>query len=107
MLDGVVAGLSAAGHGGLSPATERGATHVMSDEKSTYHQHAMTDAELSGGGRWGGTQRPRVNGAEPIVTTPAVAPQWLQDMAALPDEEPLGMCVDDIALALGGEGGCG
>jgi hypothetical protein len=75
------------------------------EPKGTYHQHAMTDAELSGGGRWGGTQRPRVNGAEPIVTTPAVAPQWIQDMAALPDEEPLGMCVDDIGAALGGEGG--
>lgn len=77
----------------------------MTDEPkgTTYHQHALADAELSAGGRWA-AQRPHVNGSEPIVRTPAAAPQWLLDLAALPQEEPLGVDINELP-ALGGVGG--
>jgi hypothetical protein len=76
----------------------------MTDDKSTYHQHAITDAELSAGGRWATGARPRVNGTEPIVRTPADAPQWSLGLAALPQEPSLGIDINEVP-ACGGEGG--
>lgn len=73
---------------------------------ATYHQHAMADAELSAGGRFGAL-RPIVSGAEPIVATPAPAPQPWQDMASLPEEPLIDAtdCGDVLGEALGGAGG--
>jgi hypothetical protein len=71
---------------------------------TTYHDHAMADAELSVGGRFA-AYRPQVNGADSIVRTPVVAPHWSRELASLPDEPSLGYAIDDVGEALGGAGG--
>lgn len=69
---------------------------------STYFEHALADADAPGG-RFAGPSA-NVVGTAPTVE-PLACPAWARDLASLPDEPPLGECVDDIGEALGGAGG--
>ena len=68
---------------------------VLRERGSTFHQHAQSAANDTGGGRFASLGAPHVTGSSAVPIYPA-GPQWTADPGSQVVEPPLGVAIDQL-----------